>query len=272
MKQPRKRRQIKRVKSVKLTKTQEIAVKQIVKKETNKDIENKYAYFNSGDSLLNFNSGISTSADILQVIPNVSQGTADNARIGDQLTAKYIHIAGHVRLGLKQQVVGTFTNEPRLSNVLVRLMVLSNKQASNWLLAQNQSSQVANSLLKKGGVTVGYTGVLSDNFCPINTDLFTVHHDQHFYLTQDYVFLPTTTGTNSSVAIDTKNSIKFFNIRLKVKNRKLLYDSASGGGISPTNYGAFMILGYTYLDGSSPDVVNTQVSMQYISTMSYEDA
>lgn len=261
----------KKVRTPKLSKTQEKAVKAIVQKENQKDIEDKLAYYSSGDSLTLFNSGVSAQADILQVIPNVSQTLADNGRIGDQLTTKYINIKGFVKLSLKTQAV-SFANDPKISNVLVRLMVVSNKQANNWVLAQNQWSQVANGLLKKGGTTVGYTGVLSDNFADINRDLFTVHHDEQFYLTQDYAFLPTTTGTNSTIAIDARNSVKFFNIRLKVKNRVFKYDSNVGGGISPTNYGAFMVLGYSYLDGSSPDVVNTQIAMQYISTMMYEDA
>lgn len=247
-------------------------IKAIVQKELNKDVEDKMAYFNPGDSLISFNSGISSASDMLQIIPNISNGNTDNSRIGDQLTAKRLKISGHIRLYPKTQT-GTVSNEPKLSNVVCRLMVLSVKSNPSYPSATLQPG-ILSSLLKKGGTTTAFTGVLSDIHAPINTDIFTCHYDTNFYLSQDYVFVPSSTGgtyTNSAVAVDVKDSIRFFNINLKVKNKVLKYDSVNGG-ILPTNYGAFMVLGYSYLDGSSPDSLNTQVGMQYISTLNFEDA
>lgn len=153
---------------------------------------------------------------------------------------------------------------------MVRLMVVSLKSLASYPAALNQPGYLT-SLLKKGASTVAYTGLLSDNFCPINSDVFTTHHDQTFYLTQDYDFLSTTAAyVNSPVAISTKDTIKFFNINLKCKDRIVKYDTVNGG-IQPTNLGYFLLMGYTYLDGSNPDVVNTQVGMEYITTMRFED-
>lgn len=235
--------------------------------------EDKMAYYtNNSTALEMFNSGISFSSDLKQVLPTISQGDGDNARTADQIHAKRLSIRGHIKLNPKQQA-GAVSNEPKISNVVARLMVLSNKVANNYDLAVNQSNMVANSLLKKGGTTVGFTGILSDINAPINTDLFTVHHDKVFYLTQDYVFTPSSSAPfeNSAVAIDIKNTVKFFNINLKCKNKLLKYDSSASGSLLPTNYGPFLVLGYAYLDGTTPDVAATNLGMQYISTLTYED-
>jgi len=68
-----------------------------------------------------------------------------------------------------------------------------------------------------------------------------------------------------------KNTIKFFNFSLKVKNKLLRYDSAVGSDVEPTNYAPFICLGYTFLDGTSPDTVSTNVSLSYDSVLTYED-
>lgn len=242
------------------------AVKQVISSTE----EDKMAYFNSGDNLISFNSGISGASDMQQVIPNISQGTADNARIGDQIRCKKLNIKGYARLYPKVQS-GTFVNEPKLSNVMVRMMILSVKSLPSYPAAVNQPGYLS-SLLKKGGTTTSFTGTLSDIQAPINSDVFTTHYDKNFYLTQDYAFLATTgSAVSGPVGIDIKNTIKFFNINLKCKDRVLKYDTVNGG-ILPINLGYFLVLGYAYLDGSSPDSLLTQVGLQYVSTMTYEDA
>lgn len=242
-----------------------------VKKVISSIAEDKQAYFNFSptDTLVMFNSGISGAADMCQVIPNISQGTGDANRLGDQIRVKGLNIRGYIRLTPKVQS-GTFANEPKISNVMCRLMVVSVKSLQSYPAAINQPGYLT-SLLKKGNTTVAYTGLLSDNFCPLNSDVFTTHYDNTFYLTQDYDLLSTTgTYVNSPVGISTKDTIKFFNINLKCKDKIVKYDSVNGG-IQPTNLGYFLIMGYTYLDGSNPDTLNTQVGMEYISTMRFED-
>lgn len=205
-----------------------------VKKVISTIAEDKMAYFNftPTDTLTLFNSGISGAADMCQVIPNISQGTGDSNRLGDQIRVKNLNIKGYVRLSPKVQS-SSFTNEPKISNVMVRLMVVSLKSLSSYPAAVNQPGYLT-SLLKKGASTVAYTGLLSDNFCPINSEVFTTHHDQTFYLTQDYVFQPTTTaGLTGPTNVSIKDTIKFFNINLKCKDRIVKYDSVNGG-IQPT--------------------------------------
>lgn len=255
-----------KAKSPKLSKQQRDEVQALIHADT----EDKQLFLSSGNTLVSFNSGISGASDMLQVIPNQTKGTNSGDRIGDVINVNKYTISGYVRLGLKTQS-GTFFNEPKLSNVICRLFVLSMKSNVSYNAAIGQPG-ILTSLLKKGLTTSSFTGVLSDVMAPVNTDVFTVHHDQSFYLTQDYNFLPTTgTYANSSVAIDVRDSIKFFKIKMKTKSKKWRYDSVNGE-VLPMNYGPFMCLGYAYLDGSAPDSLSTQVQMFYQAEVLYEDA
>lgn len=241
-----------------------------VKKVLHEQAESKQAYINLGDTLTNFNSTISGSNDMLQIVPNISQGTADYQRIGDQIRAQKLTISGHVKLYPPTQVAGSMTNAPQLSNVMARLFILSLKPAQAYDAAMSYSGQLSG-LLKKGGTVVGFTGKISDLYAPVNTDLFTVHHDQLINLSQSYTFLPTTSSGQNDVSIQSDKTVKFFNKTIKLKNKLLKYDSTWGGGISPVNYGPFLCMGYVYLNGSSADTVNTQLGMTFISTLQYED-
>lgn len=71
-----------------------------VKKVISTIAEDKMAYFNFSptDTLTLFNSGISGAADMCQVIPNISQGTGDSNRLGDQIRIKNLNIKGYIRL------------------------------------------------------------------------------------------------------------------------------------------------------------------------------
>lgn len=241
-------------------------VQQVLASQT----ENKHSYFSTGDTLTYFNSGINSAADMNQVLPSISIGTADNQRIGDELNGKRLRVKGFMRLTPKA-ATGTVTNDPKISNVVARLMIVSMKNASNFTTATNSFGNLT-SLLRKGGTTTAFTGTLSDIYADINTDVFTVHHNSVHYLTQDYVFVPSSSAAyvNAPVAMDIKDSIKFFNIDVKCK-KTMKYDSVIDGGIRPTNFAPFLVMGYSYLSGDSPDVVNTQVALQYISEFIFED-
>lgn len=235
-----------------------------VKKVISKQAESKQAYYaSSSNQLTFFNSGIAVSGDMLQVIPNISKGVNDNQRIGDQLMAQNLNIRGHVRYSPQNAV-----NDSGRGNIAVRMMILTLKIRSSYPDVQNATSYLSQ-LLKKGGTTSDFSGILSDLYAPINTDLFTVHKDKRFYLTQPMMIQPPTSGLSSGFQ-DLQNIVKFFNINVKLK-KKYLYDDSVNGGLTPTNVGPFMCLGYVYLNGASPDTTSTNVGLEYVSTFTFED-
>lgn len=237
----------------------------IIKRVIKDTVEDKQAFHSTGDTLTYFNSGITSTGDMIRILPNVTQGTADNNRIGDQIRAQSLNIKGYVKLD-----PNTLWNDNALPTVFCRLFVVSLKTKPNYTEASSSATPLSG-LLRKGGTTVGYTGILSDMFAPVNTELWTVHEDRKFYLSQDALHQPATLGP-ISVSMNLKNTVKFFNISVKCKNKLLKYDSNVSSNLLPTNFGPMILLGYTFLNGASPDTVSTRVGMEFISTLTYEDA
>lgn len=237
-----------------------------VKKVISAQVESKMAHITSGNNLISFNSGINSSADMLQVLPNIAQGTGDSNRIGDQIRGQSLTIKGHVRLQ-----PNTETNELlSTTNVVVRMMVLSMKNRNGIYADAIGGSANLSNLLKKGSTTSGFTGVLGDINAEINTDWFTLHAERKFYLNQSLIAVPGPAG-QSSVAMDTRNLVKFFKIKIPCK-KLLKYDAGAASGLQPLNWAPFLVLGYSFLNGASPDTVSTNVGMSYITDFKYEDA
>lgn len=237
-----------------------------IKKVIHSQVETKQAFHTSSNAALTtFNSLITVNGDYLRVLPQITTGAADNQRIGDQLRLQNVMIKGYIKFNPT-----ILTGDSKNPAVMARLFVLSLKK--NLFIGDVQTQTTALSgLLKKGGTTTAWTGILSDIYAPVNTDLFTVHHDRRYYLNQtNFVTMPTTnTGVFPS---DIKNTVKFFSLPLKVRNKLLRYDANFDGGLSPINYAPFILLGYTYLDGSAPDNLTTNLGLHYDVIMNFEDA
>ena len=240
-------------------------INKVVDKRLKSQSEPKQAYYSSGNSLTYFNSGVAVQGDMLQILPNISKGDDDNSRDGDQIVSRSININGYLKF-LPNDTV----DNSAFPSVIARVMIVSLKNQTNYSQAINQTSALSG-LLKKGGTTTGFTGILSDINAPVNTDLWTVHHDKKFYLNQSYVASPGSTPGQNILATNIENTIKFFNFTVKCKNKKLLYDANVGGGILPVNFSPMMLIGYSYLDGSTPDTLTSNLGVQYISTLNYID-
>lgn len=228
--------------------------------------ENKQAYHTTGNSLIKFNSGIDAVGDLVQILPSVSQGIGENQRIGNQIRSKNLNVRGYIKLDINDVADST-----KLPHVLVRMMVISMKVSPSYQDAQTLASKIG-TLLKKGGTTTGYSGLIQDQYAPINTDVFTVHHDYKFALKQDFVNVIGAAAPSTTIPQDVSKTLKFFNFNVKCKNRLLRYDEDVGSDIYPSNFGPFLVLGYTYADGSAADVLDTKVGLCFDSVLTYEDA
>lgn len=229
-----------------------------IKKVINKSTETKVANFNTGASLLKFNSGINSVADYYQVVPSIVQGPMINERIGDSIRAQSLRIKGYVKLDII-----TTASVPNVSTVLVRLMVVSLKSKSNYDEVIGSSSPL-NGLIRRGGITTTFAGNLNDINAEINSELWTKHYDRKFYLSQDY--LNTAVG-----AADIRNTVKFFNINIKCKDKVLKYDDGTSAGVLPTNFAPVLLVGYSFLNGTAPDTVNTAVGIYYDADLFFKD-
>lgn len=250
----RRKRLVRRIRRKKPSKKLVKTIQRVI----NKNAESKIANFNTGNTLLAFNSGINLVTDMRQVLPNIAKGTSVNERAGDQLMCQSLVIKGYIKANI-QSTAGV----PSSSTILVRLMVVSLKTRSNYSDASASSSPL-NSLIRKGGTTTTFAGNISDINAELNTEIWTKHYDRKFYLTQD--FLVTAAGNNN-----VKNTVKFFNIRLKCRRKLLKYDDSISSGLLPTNYGPMLMVGYSYMDGAAPDTGTNAVGIYYDVDMTYQD-
>lgn len=227
--------------------------------------EDKQAYTTTGGSLLKFNSGIDSAGDLITILPNISQGIQENQRIGDQIRAKNLNVKGFVKLDIND-----VSDSSKLPTVIVRMMIVTMKACPSFPVAQANYARL-DTLLQKGGTTTGFSGALQDIYAPINRDVFTVHVDRKFYLNQSFINVTGPSPSTATVTQDVSKTIKFFNVNVKCKGRILKYDEDMGADVQPNNFGPFLILGYSYADGSSADIVDTKVGLCFDSTFNYED-
>jgi len=230
----------------------------VIKKQT----EDKMAYTsNSGVTL--FNSGINSSADCQRIVPNISNGNTDYQRIGDQIRAQSFKLKGYLEMAVDPAISGSSASNRRIG---VRMMVVTPKAFGNVAFAENNASFWQGTLLKKGGTTTNFSGVVSDLFADINTDAVTVHYNKVTYMTQPVIY-----GTLQGM-LDISKTVKFFNINIKCKNRLLKYDANFDSALTPVNFSPILLIGYVLLDGTSPDTVSTRVGCMYETSFKYEDA
>lgn len=220
-----------------------------------KQAETKEAYGNINN--VSFNSGINSAGDCQWILPAISQGTSDNARIGDQIRGQSLTIKGAITSSL------SFTSGSA-SRIAVRMMVVTPKSYPEYTIAQANAGTWMNTLLKKGGTTSAFVGNLQDLWAPINRDAITVYYDKVFYLNSPYV-------STSVGGLSVANSVKFFTKTFKLRNKLIKYDSSIGSGVTPTSYAPILLLGYAHLDASSPDTLTTQVALNLDSIFKYED-
>jgi len=223
----------------------------------NKNLEDKMAYKSVVD--VNYNSGINSQTDLNSIVPNISNGTNDHARVGDQVHCKSLVVQGHILSNL------TYTNYASC-RIGVRMMVVSPKGYAGYDPAYNSATTWLAYLLKKGGAVSGFSGAVSDFYAPINRDAITVHYDRKFYVKAPYV-----PGTSSG-DLSTSGSTKFFKIKIPIRNKLLKYDPNVNSGLTPTQFNPFLILGYCHLDNSTPDTVDAQLNLSFTSIMVYQDA
>lgn len=247
----------KTAKSKKVTKSFKNKVMKVIASQA----ETKQAF--TTQTPVDFNSGISGAGDCLRIIPNISKGTNDNNRIGDQIRCKSLNIRA-----ILQMLPQGLGQGDSVRKIAVRFMIVTPKGYANWATASANASTWQAQLLKKGGTVTSFTGAIDDLFAPGNTDAITFHYNRVIYFNQSTYGQSTASGL---VAFDQSHLVKFLNIRLKMKNKLLKYDDNIDSGLTPSNVGYFVLVGYSFVDGSSPDTLSTRVRLQYDTILNYED-
>lgn len=238
------------------------AFKKRVLRVVNRDAETKRQWLSFPRT--QFNSTIALSSDCMQIVPGIYQGTDKQQRVGEQIQPKSLTIRGIIQF---QPVASADPHQ--LRKLGVRLMCITPRMYSTYSSAKDNFSMWYQTLLRKGSLTTGFDGYVEDYFAPINTDAIKVHFDKRMVLTQW-----NNTGTFSSILQDNSNVTRFFKHKFIFKNQKWKYDSdrfAIDMPCSMHGNAYIMLLGYCWLDNSTPDGLDTRVAFQYITELSFKD-
>lgn len=252
-KRPARAKRVYRKRAVKPSK----ALVKTIQSVISKNVEDKSVYLAGAATA--YNSLISVAGDINFVLPDISQGTGEGNRIGDQVRAKRLVLDGLINMNL---TYGGSTNATRLG---VRVFIVQPKLYTDRTSISANFASWLPFLLRKGNTGVPFGGLVADLFAPVNTEVITTYYDKVHYMSIPYML--TQAGQQ-----ETAYSFRHFRKEFKLKNKKLLYDSGYGSNVQPSNYTPVMLIGYAHLDGSGADQINSQISLSWTTLLDYEDA
>lgn len=233
-------------KGAKRTKPVSNAVKSYVDRAINRQTETKRITYDSG--LIGINNSLASSGDFLQLLINPSQGTTSYQRLGTKYKIKSMNIRGYLQL--------EGSGATGLQKFGVRQMIVKSKKYPNGIPPATELNYL---LEASGGSYQGFNGLTNDLHAPVYNKAFTVARDRKHYMYQQ--------GTNGD---DLSHAVKYFNIDLKQARGKVVNCEFETG--TTTNWGWWMLLSWVALDGTPGLSTNTNLKVQYVVDMKYEDA
>jgi len=223
-------------------------VKQALTKVGEKKFQNLQDSFFSNSGILN--------ADLVQLIPPITNGVLENQRIGHTITPRALIVK--VRLAYDRS---TYSPSIAVVPFQARMFIFSMKNSKS---NADILTVPVGSLLKLNGTNTAYTGTIGNNQLPANRDLFNIHHDKLVSFTGQGGISPPSAYTQAEKSHD-------FVFRVPLP-KTLKYDDVINGNLFPTNAAVYFAVGYEYVDGSVPDVVNTNMRTTITYGLTYTDA
>lgn len=233
-------------------------VKQMVlKNQETKFASNQYTY-------TGFNSSINSSGDYIVCLPNVSQGTAQNNRIGGSIKPIKLVIRGYYVYRTDAlsgaRVIGT------------RLFCFSDKTVSSYPVLTSAGANFQ--LLDLGGSPTTYTGTPMNYITPHNTDAFKWYFDKRHVIQKPYGLTNSLSPSSTTdVTGFDRSMIRPFTITIPASKMPsvLRYDESISSTV-PVNFAPLLALGYSDLLAFPADTVLQQLGMEFCATLYYKDA
>lgn len=202
-------------------------------------------------------------ADCVPVLQDIvpidsTGGNTANQRMGDKVSPKSLTVKGFVSFGPST----ANTAQP----IYVRILILSQKNIKVGTQVQGGAVDT-DRLLRPGLAGVGSDQVAFDGqtqtaLYPINKDLFRVYMDKTIKLSSGLV----TGGSVEQMPLYTAR----YSYTFKKLPSTLSYDE--GNGDWANNFAPFIAIGYSYGDGTSPDVISSRVVHNCFAQLQFEDA
>lgn len=179
------------------------------------------------------------STNLMKLLPRIPQGLERENRTGSK-----IKLMGVVTDFFFHIPPATLHNNAYVS-VACRLLVMSPKIiqkvstfSDNWTAGEALESKY----LRDGSQETNFKGDLNSLRFPVNTALFTTHHDKRFTLNRGLLV-----GDPAEGMGNVPDAQKHIRLSLKVKSKSLRFSDA--GVVEPDNYAPFAILLYAPCNG-----------------------
>lgn len=241
-------------------------IKSYVNRVIRRSEETKFA--SQQYALANFNSGINSSADLISLLPQISNGSGQNARIGTKIRPVRMEITGYVVY--QTGAVGGANlgnNDARMLGA--RLFVYQDKATKSY------TNNIYNyQLLDLGGTSIDFTGTALNWVSPHNKDQFTFFADRKMKIFKPHGLTNLTT-TSASHALTSMDASMFHPFRIVLTQKQLpavLHFDENDSAVYPTNFSPYIALGYCDLLNNSPDTISSQIAMEFVCTLYYKDA
>lgn len=249
------RRPMRGMKEPKLRPSTTAAVAQVVKRVIARTDERKFQQLRPDPQT--YNSGIGSTGEWYNPIPVINQGEAAFQRQGNIIKPSMLDMTWRVSLG-------TGVARSCDDTVVVYLFKCKNLRSYADMVARGS----AGVFLQRGSQGLApFTGLLQDIDTPINTDAFTLLFKKVFKLTKGTGALNGDVGSYQGAGGSTSKVVRY-----RIKDLpQFHYQQGNTDGL-PENYGLCWAIGYAKSDGSSPDVINQDVRVDFTSNLYYTDA
>lgn len=234
------------------------ATKNYVKRELHRNIENKEVIRYTA------NEGITSTLNATPIgipcIPALSQGTAENNRIGNNVKCVKGTITGRVNLLPYNATTNPLSTPILVKMWLVRHLGINGQVAMSGLSWTN--------FFRGNGTTLGFQQSPLDMFLPINSDYWKVLATKTFKLGAASATATGAVGTGGYFDNSPMSVPFYFNFGKKL--RKILKYSEDNALNYPTNDNCYVAVQVVNADGSSTAV--TPAEWHYVIDFKFEDA
>lgn len=226
------------------------AVKNIVKGQE----ETRYAY--GALPATAFNSGILSTSEWYNCIPDVQSGVAGYERSGLRITPT----------SLKLNWAISYNQITRSCDNYVVLYVFKMKRFKKY--ADMVASNMAGSFIDQaGGGLTAFSGYTQQIMTPVNNEQFILVAKKVIHLQKGIGAL----NNDTTLGYSGNGNKTAQMVSLNLKLPRLVYDEGDGVA-EPNNVGLCWALGYAHTDSSNPDNAYSDINVSFTSQLYYKDS
>lgn len=201
---------------------------------------------------ISFNSGITSTSEIYNIIPTLTKGDDSNQRQGDKIQPMWLKVCMIMKYG-----TGGSSVQPIHPHMFC--LIDKNQRNSNNLFSTSY-------ILNNGGTPTQFDGTWSNSNLPVDTEQFKIVKRKKFRLA--YNTLPG--GTATTVTDPNEPIWKEYSFKINLRKYTRTFDY-SGSNTSPENLNLGLAFGYTRLD-DVVDLTGTPLTIMFQSTLYYKDS